>query len=412
MVQAIVLGAGMVGVTTALALRDRGFDVTLFDRRPPGQETSFGNAGIIQSESVEPYAMPRSLKDLFNIATGRSNDVYYTFRELPAHVSTLLKYWWYSEAGRHRAIAVNYARLIGRATGTHKPLIERAGAGNLIVQNGYRTLYRSQRALEEGIAKAERIRTAFGTVFRVTDAEETRREEPGFIDAGAGAIHWLDPWTVSDPGGLVSAYADLYRREGGVFIEATVDGIDRVNNLWRIRAGSEVHEAEHLVIALGVWSGALLDRFGLNFPMVLKRGYHAHYASPVALSTTTMDTANGYVMAPMRAGTRITTGAHLTQPGQPPVYRQLERAEQAARELIDLGTRVEDVPWSGTRPCMPDMLPVIGPVKDQPGLWLNFGHGHQGFTLGPASAEMLAAMIEGHVPEVDPAPFSAERYRR
>lgn len=99
----------------------------------------------------------------------------------------------------------------------------------------------------------------------------------------------------------------------------------------------------------------------------------------------------------------------LARPGQAPVYRQLERAEASANELLSLGNRVEQEPWSGTRPCMPDMLPVIGPVGGQKGLWANFGHGHQGFTLGPASAELLTAMILGEKPPVDPAPFRPGR---
>ncbi|WP_137155843.1 FAD-dependent oxidoreductase [Rhizobium sp. FKL33] len=408
---AIVLGAGMVGVATALDLQDRGFKVTLVDRRPPGRETSFGNAGIIQSESVEPYAMPRGIRELFDIATGRSNDVVYALRELPGHLGPLLRYWWHSEKGRHRAISTSYASLIAQAAGTHDQLIRRAGADNLIQRSGYRTLYRSTAKFEEGLRKAEEIRAAFGTKFRALTADETLAEEPGLTSAGAGAIHWAEPWTVASPGDLVSAYAALFEREGGTFVEASVEELRQSvsGEEWLVRTSAGLLNARHVVIALGVWASGALKPLGLNFPMVLKRGYHAHYASPRPLGHTTMDTENGYVLAPMRAGTRITTGAHLTLPGKPPVYRQLERAERAAGELMALGDRVEDTPWSGTRPCMPDMLPVIGPAPRHRNLWLNFGHGHQGFTLGPASAKLLGALIEGVRPAVEPSPFRADR---
>jgi D-amino-acid dehydrogenase len=144
--------------------------------------------------------------------------------------------------------------------------------------------------------------------------------------------------------------------------------------------------------------------------MVLKRGYHAHYHSPHALNAPVMDAENGYLLLPMAAGTRITTGAHLARPDVAPDYRQLERAEKASRDLFDLGPRVEDKPWQGTRPCMPDMLPVIGPSIRERGLWMNFGHGHQGFTLGPASAEVLARMMNGEAPGIEAEPFRPERY--
>ena len=411
MTAAIVLGAGMVGMSTAIALRDRGWEVTLIDRNLPGRETSFGNAGIIQSECVEPHAMPRSPEALLRIATGRTNDVYYSLPDLPRHLPALVRYWWHSQPGRHRAIALSYARLIGRAIGTHGPLIARAGADNLVQRQGYRALYRDAGMFEQAVREAERVKALFGTPFSAMDAAATRAHEPALCQAGAGSIHWPEPWTVRDPGQLVSAYGDLFQRSGGTFVQAAVTSLDRADIVWRVRTDAGSFDAPHVVVAMGVWSSGLLARFGLNFPMVLKRGYHAHYASPRPLHIATLDMANGYVMAPMRAGTRITTGAHLTSPGGKAHYRQLDRAEQAASEVFDLGERIEPLPWSGTRPCMPDMLPVIGSVEGQAGLWLNFGHGHQGFTLGPASAELLGAMMAGERPPIDPAPFRPGRYR-
>jgi len=378
----------------------------------PGRETSFGNAGIIQSESVEPYAMPRGLGELFDIAAGRTNDVFYFLRELPQHLSPLLRYWWHSQQGRHAAISQNYARLIQRATGTHEPLIARAGADNLVQRSGYRSLYREQKKLDEAVERAVRLQSVFGTRFTVKTAGETQTEEPALIDAGIGAIHWDEPWSVTSPGDLVTAYADLFLREGGNFLQASVEDIRKSisGEGWLVKTDQGMVNGEHLVVALGVWAVGALKPLDLRFPMVTKRGYHAHYASPAALRHTTMDTENGYVLAPMLAGTRITTGAHLTVPGAPAVYRQLERAERAANQLMDLGARVEDIPWSGTRPCMPDMLPVIGPAPGHRNLWLNFGHGHQGFTLGPASAELLGAMMDGETPPMDPAPYRADRF--
>lgn len=410
MKSAIVLGAGMVGVSTALALRDRGWDVTLVDRKAPGQETSFGNAGIIQGEAVEPYAMPRSVGDLFNIASGRSNDVLYSFRELPFHVSSLLRYWWHSAPVRHRVTAAAWASLILRATGTHEPLIERAGAGNLVRQGGFHMLFRSQASFAEEVADAERKAVVYGTKFRTVTPAEMQQAEPALKQGGAGGIQWLDSWTVSDPGGLVSAYAALFERSGGRFVQGDASTLRRSGSGWAVDTEGGIVEAEAAVVTLGPWSTTMLRRFGHRFPMVHKRGYHAHYRAPQSLNAPVMDGDNGYLLLPMLAGTRITTGAHIARIGVPPAYLQLSRAEAAAADLFELGPRIEDTPWHGTRPCMPDMLPVIGPSRNEKGLWLSFGHGHQGFTLGPASAEALAAMMNGEAPPVDMAPFRPDRY--
>jgi len=92
----IVLGAGMVGVASALHLQRRGWSVALVDRKQPGRETSYGNTGIIQSEAARPYPMPRDLRSLAMIAAGRTNDVAYSVASLPQHLGALFQYWWHS----------------------------------------------------------------------------------------------------------------------------------------------------------------------------------------------------------------------------------------------------------------------------------------------------------------------------
>jgi D-amino-acid dehydrogenase len=101
----VVLGAGMVGVATALQLQRRGWSVTLVDHKEPGRETSYGNAGIIQSEALRPAPMPRGWRELMGIARGRSNNVRYQPMALLQNCSSLLRYWWYSSPERHERIA-------------------------------------------------------------------------------------------------------------------------------------------------------------------------------------------------------------------------------------------------------------------------------------------------------------------
>jgi D-amino-acid dehydrogenase len=169
-------------------------------------------------------------------------------------------------------------------------------------------------------------------------------------------------------------------------------------------------EAGHVIVALGPWSPDLMRKLGYRFPMVRKRGYHRHYRTPKSLNLPLMDAEFGYVLAPMSRGLRITTGAELAAPAAPATPVQLGRAEHAARELLALGAPVEEVPWLGCRPCMPDMLPVIGQAPAHKGLWMHFGHGHQGFTLGPTTGRMLVELMLGEKPFADARPFSPARW--
>ena len=408
---AIVLGAGMVGVATALHLQRRGWSAALIDRNEVGLETSYGNAGVIQSEAVRPYAMPRDLRSLAAIARRRTNDVHYSLASLPRHLGPLVRYWWHSAPRRHERISDIYARIIGRAADEHDGLIRAAGADVLVRRDGYRVLHRRQIMMNEAIAEAEALHASYGTNYRVLGPAELAQAEPSLGETGVGAIHWLDPWTVSDPGGLVTAYAELFSRSGGAIIRGDAATLAPLSGGgWTVETAEGRIEAETAVIALGPWSADILRGFGYHIPMVRKRGYHRHFAGGSQLDLPIRDADFGYVLAPMKTGLRITTGAELSAPDAPPTPIQLGRAESAARQLIDLGDPVEREPWLGTRPCTPDMLPVIGQAPKHRGLWMNFGHGHQGFTLGPATGRMLAEVMSGEEPLLDAIPFKPDRY--
>jgi D-amino-acid dehydrogenase len=303
-----------------------------------------------------------------------------------------------------------YAEIVACAIAEHEHLIEASGAGNLIRRNGFRVLHREQAAFDAEIAAAEALRHDYGVKFSVLTPRELKQAEPALIDAGLGGLHWLEPWTASDPGGLVTAYADLFTRLGGRLLRGDAATLHESGNGWSVVTEDGRVEAEAAVIALGPWSSDYLEQFGYRFPMVRKRGYHRHYAGGSPLDLPLRDAANGYVMAPTNKGVRITTGAELAAPDGKPDLAQLAYAEQAARRLIDLGRPVEQEPWFGTRPCMPDMLPVIGRAPRHRGLWLHFGHGHQGFTLGPTTGRLIAELMSGETPLVDPSPYRPERY--
>jgi D-amino-acid dehydrogenase len=155
-----------------------------------------------------------------------------------------------------------------------------------------------------------------------------------------------------------------------------------------------------------------LKQHGVHVPLVGKRGYHMHYnaSGNAGLSRPVLDTDFGYVLAPMAAGIRLTTGAEFARMHSAPTPVQLDRVEPIARKLFPLAKRVEDEPWLGHRPCLPDMLPVIGAVPGRKGLWGSFGHHHLGFTLGPITGRLLAEMMTGAPTFTDPAPYRIDRF--
>lgn len=397
MAEILVLGAGMVGVSTALALQARGHAVTLADRDEPGRETSFGNAGVIQAEAAEPYAFPRDAGSLFRHALGLGNDVVWNLAGLLAMGPALWRYFRASAPARHAAASAVYVQMVTRATADHAPLIAASGSESLITRDGLAIVFRRMRAFEVEAASAARLADRYGIAFRALAGSDWQREEPALRKAPAGAVHYPDSWSVSDPGGLVTAYAGLFSRRGGRIIRADARSLSPARTGWRL--GTDV-TAEAVVLCLGPWSGMFLRRFGIKVPMVLKRGYHRHYDAPRRPGRPFLDADNGVVLASMAKGLRMTTSAALVPLDAPADPRQLDYAAARITDLIEPGPEIGEPPWFGTRPCLPGMLPMVGPVPGTRGLWVNFGHGHQGFTLGPTTARILAEAMAGEDSEL------------
>lgn len=406
----VVLGAGMVGSSIAAHLQKRGRHVVLVDRRYPGEETSYGNGGLVQREAVFPHPFPREIAELWRIAKNRSLDVHYHLSALPGLAPSLFAYWSNSAPERYAAITRQWVTLIATCLDEHKKLADEAGSSELLRPVGFLRAYDDPATFAADRAKAEKAR-AFGVSSSALTGAELAEMEPHLRTGFAGALHWTDPYAVSDPHGLTVSYAGLFERLGGEFVLGDAKTLQRQGAGWRLTAADgSVIDAAEAVVALGIWSGTVTKRFGYRAPLFGKRGYHLHFRPQGNAGLIRPVAAGRFLLAPMRLGIRLTTGVEFARPGAPPTPVQLQRAEPVARSLFPLGEAVEPRPWMGIRPATPDMLPIIGPSPTEPGLWFAFGHAHQGFTLGPTTGRLLAEMMTGDTPFVDPTPFRAERF--
>jgi D-amino-acid dehydrogenase len=246
----------------------------------------------------------------------------------------------------------------------------------------------------------------------VLDRKTIAAREPNLSGDFAGAIHWPAPGFVPDPGALAKAYAALFARKGGRFMTGDAATLAQNADGWRVVGGDGAIVARDVVVALGPWSDIVFRPLGYNIPLGIKRGYHLHLkpGGNAVLNHPVLDIDQSFLLAPMNRGIRLTTGAEFARRDAPPTPVQVERALPLARGLFPLGEAVDAKPWMGARPCLPDMLPVIGKAPRHPGLWFDFGHQHHGLTLGPATGRLLAEMMIGEAPFADPKPFSVERF--
>jgi D-amino-acid dehydrogenase len=410
-VDAIVLGAGIVGVSIALQLAKRGMSVALIDRRAPGQETSYGNAGIIEGNTVFPPAFPSSLASLLRVALKRAPEANYHLTALPRVAPWLLAFRRHSTLARQVETAQAMRPLFAAAVAEHESLAAEAGAAHLILRNGWLKLYRSDAAFQ-ALAPEFECAAKFGISFRTLDGDGARRLEPALQPAFRHAVHWPGAISVVDPLALTRAYVERFARLGGVSAVGDARRLHRRGDGWRVDTAQGPVDAQDAVIALGPWSPDALAPLGIRAPLGIKRGYHLHFRAKDngGLNRPVVDVENGYCCAPMRQGIRLTTGVEFADRDAPQTPDQLARLLPRARALFPLGEAVETQPWLGCRPCFADSRPVIGRAPGQRGLWLAFGHAHWGLTLGPATGRLLADMLTGATPFCDPAPYRIERF--
>jgi D-amino-acid dehydrogenase len=411
-VDAIVLGAGIVGVSAALALSARGRTVALVDRLPEvAGETSFGNSGIVQSEGVLPYLFPRAPSEITRAAVNRDPRAHVRHAALPSIAPAIWRYFQTSTRARKEATGKVMAPLLSAAGGEHLRLAEDAGASALLRSGGWIKAYRSARGQDVAHGEAEEL-SPFGVKPIFLDRTALTALEPHVGEKAIGGVHYAEPLSTPDPAKLIQSYAALFIKRGGRIERGDALSLEPSGAGWMVTTERGRLAARDVVIALGPWSDELARRFGLRLPFFVKRGYHMHYEAKgnAGLTRPVLDLERGYLVTPMTRGLRLTTGAEFARRDDPPSSAHLDRLEPFARELFPIGARKDAAPWLGRRPCLPDMRPIIGPFPGKPGLWLDFGHHHLGLTLGPITGRLLAELMTGEAPFVDPAPFKAERF--
>ena len=407
----MVLGAGIVGVSTALHLRLLGLDVALVDRMHPGGGASSGNAGVIQRNGFVPHAMPSGAAQLLGILLGQSSAV-------SCEVGTLVKMlpWLKQYAAASGAQGADlYSRAIAplreRAVDAHMELARATNADRFYRQGGSLQIFRSDAGYRS--AEAERYYArVFGVAYDELDRGDAGQLEPGLKAQDYRAVHWTESCSVSSPGVVVDAFWRGFVQEGGGYFRGDAKRLQRQRGGWLLEGERGTLFAHNAVLALGAWAPDVLKLLGESYPLAVKRGYHMHFRplSGVSLSRPVVDQEHGFALTPTDKGIRLTTGVELAARDAPANPAILKLAKRRAEELLPLGRALEDEPWMGCRPCLPDSLPVVGASPKTPGLWLNFGHAHDGFTLGPVTGKLLAEQIVGRKPAVDLTPLSPLRF--
>ena len=405
----IVLGAGIVGVSAAYAARQRGMSVVLVDRREPGSETSYGNAGILSSGSISPLNNPSLWKALPKYLTNRHPALRWDPMWAIRNIDWVVRFLANATPSRTRPRATALHGLIGASLKLHREWIVKANAGQRIRETGWLKAWRG-----DGVAAAkleQALLSEYGIASRLLDRQAISALEPTILPVYKVGLLHTQTASVDSPGAVVKAYAQMFVGSGGEIRQSDIKAIGPDGDGWRVVLAEGAISARHVVVALGPWSADLLRPLGYRVPLAFERGYHREFRPNPArsLQRPIHDADGSFLMTPMEQGIRVTSGVELTAHDAPSSFAQLDAVVPMARGVVEFGEAVGE-PWRGARPTLPDSLPMIGPAPRHPGLWLAFGNQHIGFTTGPATGDAIAAMIGGTQPSFDAAAFSPSRY--
>lgn len=408
-IDVVVLGAGIVGVSAAYAAQRQGFSVVLVDRREPGSETSYGNAGILSSGSISPLNNPSLWNSLPKYLSNRHAALRWSIGWTLRNPEWVIQFLANAIPSRTRPRAAALHGLIGASLKLHRDWIVKAGAANRIRETGWLKAWRGDAI--DAAKREQALLTEFGIESQLLDRQGISALEPEIVPVYKVGLLHSQTASVDSPGGVVKAYANMLAGAGGEIRQSDIKSIVPDGEGWRVVLDDATLLARHVVVALGPWSADILRPLGYRVPLAFERGYHREFKPNPArsLQRPIHDADGSFLMTPMEQGIRVTSGVELTDRDAPSSFAQIDTVEPMAREVVEFGEQVGDT-WRGSRPTLPDSLPMIGPAPRHAGLWLAFGNQHIGFTTGPATGAAIAAMIKGMPPPYDVTAFAPSRY--
>ena len=412
MAHAVVVGAGVVGINVALALRRRGLAVTVLDPRGPGQATSYGNAGCIAVAEITPVSMPGLIWRVPGMLIDPLGPLAISPRYLPRLLPWLWRFWRAGTRARVEAATAALGALVGRAWTDWDGVIAESGIGDLVVRNGALFVYESARGWRAA-AEEWALRRRHGVRADAIEAPEIRQLEPSLAPRFTHGCFVPDWGHVIDPHRVVVRLADHLRARGGAIHQAAVGDIvfaDGKPSAVRLADGT-VLAFDQLVLCAGAWSRALAARLGHAVPLDTERGYNTTLPHPGVRLTRPVCPAEGnFMITPMAIGLRIGGAVELAGLEAPPNFaRSKALLALGRRALPDLDT-AGGSEWMGFRPSMPDSLPVIGLAPRHGHVAFAFGHGHLGLTEAATTGRLVADLLTGAPPPIDLAPFRVDRF--
>lgn len=405
-----VVGAGVIGLSCAAWLQRHGRAPVLFDAAGLANGASFGTAGLINGDAYLPVALPGMLRRV----PGWLLDPHGPVRVRPSYLLKaapwLLQWILASRASQARRGARALHALHRGVFEGYQALLGETAFRDLLRQSGGVVLARGRTAGKDELF-ANMIRDELGIGCEALEAKRLRELFPGIASfATRGLLFPNNGYTLSPHRLVESLFAGFVERGGSLRHERVLKLIPHVDG-WQLLTSKANVTARNVVVCAGAWSKSLLGPLGAHIPLETERGYHLQLGTPsIPIALPIIHRARGLAITPMSEGLRLAGTVELAGLDAPP---DETRAIVLRRHLDELfpGMMAETRRlWMGFRPSLPDSVAAIGPVARHPGLFAAVGHGHDGMIGAPSTGRLLAELMTGTSPHIDPLPYSLARF--
>lgn len=406
----VVIGAGICGLSSAIWLRRAGHEVTLLDRDGPGAGASYGNAGLLAQWAFIPVNTPGIVGTGLKYALSRDEPLFLQWSYLPRLIPWLAKFASHATDAGVRRTVEGLLPLVGDSVSQHEALTRGTLAEKWITSSDITYAYTDRKAFDKD-SYGWAIRAEAGYDPELTEGPAVREAEP-MVGPNIKLLATLKGHGhILNPGAYCEALAQVLQAEGGTLRRSSARDFEMEGG--RIRAVLTEDgplPCDHAVLAAGIWSKELAARLGLKVALETERGYHLHLKNPSQTPRNPMMLVKGkFGVNPMSDGLRcagtVELGSHKAPPSKAPLALI---AKNIAWAFPDLRYEVAEE-WMGFRPSTPDSLPLVGEIAST-GVFAAFGHQHIGLTAGPKTGRWVAELISGKRPNIDLAPYDANRF--
>ena len=404
-----IIGAGIQGISNALFLQKKGFEVTIFDREDPGSPAaSYGNAGHFSPYACVLMNRPDILTDVPAMLLSSTGPLALKWNYVPKMIPWFIQFIRNCTTKRMMHTAKNMNQILNLALSAYDELFDDIELDSLVEKKGILYIWNDQSLKSRDLEI--KVRDELGVDQQVVSPKEIHDLEPNIKPFYHGGVYYKHGRHARNPKKILLKFFDLFLKKGGKFLKKNVQDINFDGEKPAIKTETQRYIFDKLIIACGAFSKKLTDNLGERIPLDTERGYHVHFKDCDHLLKRPVIFSNrGFGITPMEQGLRVVGTVEFGGLKNPISKSRVKNLINNAKYMLGDLPEHEDE-WLGFRPSLPDFLPVMGPSKNYKNIFYCFGHHHLGWTLGPISGKIISGMIAEENTNLNLDPYSSKRF--